>query len=121
VLAALEKRYGPKGLRVLGFPCNDFANEEPDDLPTICAFMKRQFGATYRMYGKVRCVDPGMHPLYAWLTSQPPRPGKVGWNFAKFLIGRDGAFLGRWAPDTAPDARIVTSAIEKALMAPPPR
>ena len=83
--------------------------------------MKRQFGATYRMYGKVRCVDPGMHPLYAWLTSQPPRPGKVGWNFAKFLIGRDGEFLGRWSPDTAPDARIVTSAIEKALMVPPPR
>jgi glutathione peroxidase len=121
VLAALERRFGPKGLRVLGFPSNDFANEEPDDLPTIIAFMKREFGATYRMYGKVRAVDPGMHPIYRWLTTQPPRTGKVEWNFAKFLIGRNGEFLGRWKPDTAPDARILTSAIEKALMAPPPR
>lgn len=121
MLATLEKRYGPKGFRVLGFPCNDFANEEPGDLPEIAAFCRREYGATYRLFDKVHCVGREIHPIYHWLTTQPLKPGKVEWNFAKFLIGRDGALVGRWAPATDPDSRLIRNAIDQTLKEPAPR
>jgi glutathione peroxidase len=120
VLAKLQARYGSRGFRVLGFPCNDFANEEPDDLPTIREFMRREYGATYELFDKVRLKGGDVHPLYRWLTTQPPEPGPVRWNFEKFLISRDGRLIGRWAPKVAPDDREVTKAIERALMTPRP-
>jgi glutathione peroxidase len=118
VLAKLQQRYGPRGLRVLGFPCNDFANEEPDDLATIRAFMEREYGATYELFDKVRIKEPDTHPLYHWLTTQPPEPGPVRWNFEKFLIARDGRLAGRWPPKVSPDDPAVIAAIERALAEP---
>ncbi len=115
MLATLQERYGPRGLRVLGFPCNDFANEEPDDLATIKAFCAREYGATYELFDKVHAKGPQTHPLYRWLTAQPPEPGPVRWNFEKFLVGRDGRLAGRWAPKVSPDDPTVVAAIERAL------
>jgi len=73
VLQRLHERYGPRGFRVIGFPCNDFANEEPDDLATIQAFCEREYGVTYELMDKVH-IRPGrgnaVHPLYEWLTAQ---------------------------------------------------
>ena len=118
MLAALQRRFGAKGLRVLGFPCNDFANEEPDDLDTIKAFCAREYGATYELMDKVRIRGPEPHPLYRWLTGGGKHSGPVSWNFEKFLIDRQGNLAGRWAPKVQPDARPVVEAIQAALRQP---
>ena len=115
MLAKLQKRYGPRGLRVLGFPCNDFGNEEPDDLLTIKQFMEREFGATYELFDKVRLKGSDVHPLYRWLTSQGEASGPVQWNFEKFVVDRQGRLVGRFAPKVAPDAPQVIATIERAL------
>lgn len=124
MLATLQARYGPQGLRVLGFPCNDFAEEEPDDLATIKAFCEREYGATYELFGKVHIREStghAIHPLYQWLTAQSApgiKPGPVSWNFEKFLLGRSGRLVGRWSPKVAPDAPQAIRTIEAALAEP---
>jgi glutathione peroxidase len=118
VLQALHERYGPRGFRVIGFPCNDFASEEPDDLATIKAFCAREYGVTYELMDKVR-IRPGrgetVHPLYAWLTAQGHAAGPVKWNFEKFLIDRQGRLAARFPPDVEPDHPAMITAIEAAL------
>ena len=121
MLQALQKRFGPRGFRVLGFPCNDFADEEPDDLPTIQAFCAREYGATYELFDKVVIRagrDRPAHPLYQWLTSAGSQPGPVSWNFEKFLLDRTGKLAGRWPPKTQPDDGAVINAIKRALDTP---
>jgi glutathione peroxidase len=118
VLAELHKRYRQRGFQVLGFPCNDFAAEEPDDLPTIKRFCAVTFGVAYELFDKVHIRPPQTHPLYAWLERNAPTPGPVSWNFEKFLVDRRGAVVGRWAPRVAPDAPEVVAAIERALAEP---
>lgn len=120
MLAALHQRYAPRGFRVLGFPCNDFAKEEPDDLPVIQDFCSRTYGVTYEIFDKVRIRPPYTHPLYAWLTTAAPQRGPVKWNFEKFLISRRGAVVGRWESSMEPDARRVIRAIEREIALPAP-
>jgi glutathione peroxidase len=123
VLQKLQDRFGGRGLRVLGFPCNDFAAEEPDDLDTIKAFCKREYGATYPLYGKVHIrEDSGypVHPLYQWLTAASApgfNPGPVSWNFEKFIIDRDGCVSGRFPPKVQPNDPTMIRAVEDALKA----
>ena len=121
MLQRLQDRYGKDGLRVIGFPCNDFANEEPDDLATIQAFCKREYGATYELMDKVT-IRPGRggptHPMYQWLTSQGHDAGPVKWNFEKFVIDRRGKMVARFAPDIKPDHPAVVTAIRVALKQP---
>ena len=118
MLQALSDRYGGQGFRVIGFPCNDFGNEEPDDLPTIKEFCAREYDATYELMDKVH-IRPGrgneVHPLYAWLTRQGNDAGPVKWNFEKFLLDRKGHLVGRFPPDIQPDHPAVITAIEMAL------
>jgi len=118
VLQALQERYRDRGFRVLGFPCNDFASEEPDDLPTIQAFCAREYGASYELFDKVT-IRPGkgreVHPLYRWLTSRGNDAGPVSWNFEKFLIDREGNLAGRWPPDIQPNHPAVIAGIKAAL------
>jgi glutathione peroxidase len=121
VLAELDQKYRDRGFRVLGFPCNDFAAEEPDDLATIKQFCARVYGATYELFDKVHIRPPRTHPLYAWLTASAPEKGPVSWNFEKFLINRAGRVIGRWAPKVWPDDPQVVRAIERALNAPRPK
>ncbi len=118
MLQALQERFGRQGFRVLGFPCNDFADEEPDDLATIKDFCSREYGVTYELFDKVHIREGKgheIHPVYRWLTDAGPKPGPVSWNFEKFLIDRNGELVGRWPPKTPPDAPSIIRAIKRAL------
>ena len=117
-LEKLHQTYGDKGLAVLGFPCNQFANQDPGDEAHIANFCQKNYGVSFQMMGKVKVNGSQAHPLYQWLTAQAP--GLLGskaikWNFTKFLVGRDGQVLKRYAPQDTP-AKIAKD-IEAALAA----
>lgn len=115
-LQDLYKKYGDKGLVVLGFPCNDFGAQEPGSNAEIKEFCSTNYKVTFPMYDKVHVKGPEQHPLFTALTGpQAAFPGNVKWNFGKFLIGRDGKAIQRIEPDTEPDDPAVVAAIEKAL------
>ena len=104
-LEALHEKYGKRGLEVLGFPCNQFAGQEPGSAEEIGAFCQKNYGVGFQMFGKIEVNGDGAHPLYKWLTRAAP--GLLGseaikWNFTKFLIGPDGHVVKRYAPQTEP-------------------
>ena len=117
-LEKLHQQYGTQGLAVLGFPCNQFASQDPGDDNQIASFCQKNYGVSFQMMGKIKVNGDGAHPLYQWLTAEAP--GLLGskaikWNFTKFLIGRDGRVLKRYAPQDTP-AKIAKD-IEAALAA----
>lgn len=117
-LEALYRRYGGRGLEVLGFPCNQFGAQEPGTEAEIQTFCTTKYDVTFPMFAKVDVNGASAHPLYAFLTAQPTKPegpGNVAWNFGKFLVGKDGAVLGRFAPQEDPTGAAVTAAIDQAL------
>ncbi len=117
-LERLHQRYASRGLAVLGFPCNQFAGQEPGSEEEIQEFCRASYGVSFPLFSKVEVNGAGRHPLYAHLTAQPTQPdgpGDVRWNFAKFLVGRDGGVLARFAPQVEPEARELLAAIEQAL------
>ena len=119
--AGLEKLYEAqrdRGLEVLGFPCNQFAGQEPGSDADVQQFCTLNYGVAFPLFSKIEVNGPNRHPLYAWLTSAevgPEPAGDIKWNFGKFVIGRDGAVVARFAPPTAPDDPALLAAIEKAL------
>ena len=113
-LEALYQAYGPRGLVILGFPCNQFAGQEPGSAAEIAAFCSINYGVSFPMFARLEVNGPGESPLYSWLKAA--FPGDIEWNFAKFLIGRDGSVAQRAAPDTVPEALV--PAIESRLAAP---
>ena len=115
-LQALNERYGPQGLVVLGFPCNQFGAQDPGSNDEIAGFCQRNYGVDFPMMSKIDVNGPQAHPLYQWLAAEAP--GLLGstnikWNFTKFLVGRDGRVIRRYAPQDAP-ASLATD-IEAAL------
>ena len=114
-LQELYDRYDERGLTVLGFPCDQFGHQEPGDEAEIAGFFERTFGVTFPMFAKVDVNGGDAHPLYRWLRSRKSGllGGRIKWNFTKFLVGRDGRVLGRYAPSTKPDK--IARDIEKAL------
>lgn len=114
-LESLYKKYSSKGLVILGFPCNQFGNQEPGDAASIQGGCLLNYGVTFPMFEKIEVKGPGAHPLFAWLTAKLPGTfgSKVKWNFTKFLIGRDGTPLRRFAPLTSP--KKMEGAIREAL------
>jgi glutathione peroxidase len=115
-LEALQRRYGPRGFSVLGFPCNQFGHQEPGDAAEIANFCKLTYDVDFPLFAKVEVNGSGAHPLFKWLKAA--RPGLLGseaikWNFTKFLIDRSGRPVERFAPATKPEA--LTTAIEKLL------
>ena len=115
-LEQLHQRYADQGLVIMGFPCNQFAHQDPGDAAHIAQFCERNFGVRFQMMAKVEVNGVNTHPLYAWLKQQAP--GLLGtraikWNFTKFLVGRDGQVLRRFAPQTPPAK--LSAAIEQAL------
>jgi glutathione peroxidase len=117
-LEKLHQTYADKGLAVLGFPCNQFANQDPGDEAQIANFCQKNYGVSFQMMAKVKVNGSEAHPLYQWLTAQAPGilgSKAVKWNFTKFLVGRDGQVLKRYAPQDAP-AKIAQD-IEAALAA----
>jgi glutathione peroxidase len=115
-LEALQAAYGPKGLAVLGFPCDQFGRQEPGDEAEIERFCTQTYGVTFPMFAKIEVNGPGTHPLYAFLkTAKRGLLGttRIKWNFTKFLVGRDGAPLARYGSNVEP--RAIAPDIEKAL------
>jgi glutathione peroxidase len=115
-LEALWRRYREQGLVVLGFPCDQFGHQEPEDEAGIRAFCSLNYGVSFPMFAKVQVNGPGAHPLWQWLTAR--KRGVLGtravkWNFSKFLLGRDGQVLERYGPRTRPQA--LAADIERAL------
>ena len=104
-LEALHKTYGGKGLVVLGFPCNQFGAQSPGTDSTIAEFCQVNYGVSFAMMGKIDVNGAGAHPLYKWLSAEAP--GLLGsksikWNFTKFLVGKDGHVIKRYAPADKP-------------------
>ena len=104
-LEELHQTYGPQGLVVLGFPCNQFGSQDPGSNDEIGAFCQRNYGVSFTMMEKIDVNGSGAHPLYQWLTKEAP--GLLGskaikWNFTKFLVGKDGQVLKRYAPTDTP-------------------
>jgi len=134
-LEKLHEKYRDKKFSVLGFPANDFAGQEPGSNEEIQQFCTTKFNVQFPLYSKIPVTGPDKHPLYKHLTaSKPETEGREGmekmlrgykmeptaspevvWNFEKFLIGRNGQVVRRFAPDTAPDAENLVAAIEAEL------
>ena len=115
-LEALYRRYRDGGLVVLGFPCNQFAGQEPGSAAEIAQFCSLTYDVTFPIFGKLEVNGAGAHPLYAWLkrtTSTGADDAAIEWNFTKFLLGRDGRVVERFAPSVEPEA--IAPAIERLL------
>jgi glutathione peroxidase len=121
--AGLQKLYEThkdRGLVVLGFPANNFGGQEPGTEAEIKGFCTATYGVTFPMFAKISVKGTGIHPLYTFLTSKESNPkfsGDISWNFNKFLIGRDGAIVGRFGSKTKPDDKELVAAVEEALKA----
>lgn len=117
-LEALYAKYKDQGLVVLGFPCNQFGGQEPGTEEEIQQFCTLKFDVKFPLFAKVEVNGPGRHPLFTFLTGEAsPFPGKVTWNFNKFLMGRDGGLVARYDSKVAPESDELIKAIETALAA----
>jgi glutathione peroxidase len=137
-LERLHERFREQGFSVLGFPANDFLDQEPGTNEEIAEFCTTTFGVQFPMFAKLAVTGADRHPLYRELTAAIPRAEgdpdvmrdrlrgygisatdepEVLWNFEKFLVSRAGDVVGRFAPDVTPDAELVTSAVERELSA----
>ncbi len=136
-LEKIFEKYQKKGFEVLGFPANEFLAQEPGSNAEIQQFCSTSFGVKFPLFSKIVVKGPGQHPLYQFLTSSQPvaeknpasglekklsdigqtrqKPNDILWNFEKFLIGKNGQVLTRFAPDMAPEDPVIIQAIEKAL------
>ena len=115
-LEKLWRDYGDKGLVVLGFPCDQFGHQEPGDADEIRNFCSLTYDVTFPMFAKIEVNGAGAHPLWQWLKKQKGGLlgiGAIKWNFTKFLVGRDGRVLARYAPTDKPES--LAKDIEKAL------
>jgi glutathione peroxidase len=111
-LQSLHARLADRGFAVLGFPCNQFGAQEPGSEAEIQRFCDSRFQVTFPMFAKVEVNGAGAHPLFQWLKSQSGG-ADIGWNFAKFLVDRDGALVSRHAPTDTPES--IAPAIERLL------
>ena len=136
-LEAVYEKYRDEGFAVLGFPSDDFGGQEPGSEEEIASFCTTRFGVEFPMFAKVKATGPDKHALYAALTEALPTAQggqawrerlqsrgrdvlpepELLWNFEKFLIGRDGEPVARFAPDTKPDDPALVTAIERELFA----
>jgi glutathione peroxidase len=117
-LEKLHQTYGSRGLVVLGFPCNQFGSQDPGSDDEIASFCQLNYGVSFPMMSKIDVNGDAAHPLYQWLTAEAP--GMLGskaikWNFTKFLVGKDGRVIRRYAPQDAPEK--LASDVEAALAA----
>jgi glutathione peroxidase len=105
-LQKLHQEYAPRGLKVLGFPCNQFASQEPGDATEIGAFCQKNYGVDFQMFDKIEVNGANAHPLYRYLAEKAP--GILGsrdikWNFTKFLVDKNGQVVKRFAPTVTPE------------------
>ncbi|QOL50031.1 glutathione peroxidase [Massilia litorea] len=115
-LEEVYRQFRERGVEVLGFPCNQFGHQEPGGEAEIGAFCEKNYGVSFPLFAKVEVNGPGAHPLFQHLKHAAP--GVLGtelikWNFTKFLVGRDGKVVRRYAPQTKPEE--ITGDIEQLL------
>jgi len=108
-LEKLHETYVQRGLAVLGFPCNQFGEQDAGSNDEIASFCQVNYGVTFPMMAKIDVNGADAHPLYQWLCKEAP--GLLGskaikWNFTKFLVGRDGAVIKRYAPTDTPESLV---------------
>ena len=117
-LEKLHEQYSAQGFTVLGVPCNQFLGQEPGSAEEIAEFCSATYGVTFPMTEKVEVNGEGRHPLYQRLVGTADGEGYSGdirWNFEKFLVGRDGRVVGRFSPQTEPEAPELVAAVEAQL------
>ncbi len=110
-LEALYEKYRDRGFEILDFPCNQFAFQAPGDAEKIDSFCKLNYGTKFPRFAKIKVNGSGADPLYVYLKEQ--KPGRIAWNFAKFLIDRKGNVIDRFAPTDKP--KTLEEAIEASL------
>ncbi|MEB3289080.1 MAG: glutathione peroxidase [Leptolyngbya sp.] len=111
-LVELDKAYGERGLVIVGVPCNQFGAQEPGTPDEIKEFTKTKYDVDFTLLEKQDVNGPNRSPLYQFLVGNGP---DIGWNFGKFLVGRDGEVVARFEPQTAPNDAALKAAIEAAL------
>jgi len=115
-LQSLQGRYGDKGFTVIGFPCNQFADQEPGTEAEIKTFCSTQYRVTFPMAAKLEVNGPARHPLYEYLAGETAAfPGDITWNFEKFLVGKLGEVVHRFSPKVTPDSEELASSIDAVL------
>ena len=115
-LEKLYEKYADRGFAVLGFPCNQFGKQDPGNNGEIQEFCQLNYGVSFPMFAKIDVNGDATHPLFQYLKKAAPGilgSEKIKWNFTKFLVGRDGAVIDRFAPATSPEG--IEQAIVKAL------
>ncbi|MFD2171956.1 glutathione peroxidase [Tumebacillus lipolyticus] len=114
-LEKLYQTYREQGLHILAFPSNDYGAQEPGTIEEVQQFCSLNYGVTFELFDKVHAKGADQHPVYQYLTAHAAESGDVQWNFEKFLIGRDGAIVGRFNSRVAPQDAELISAVEQAL------
>jgi glutathione peroxidase len=114
-LERLNQKYRDAGLRILGFPCNDFGAQEPGSNEEIVQFCSKNYGVTFELFDKLRAKGSEKHPLYARLTTAVEPVGDVAWNFEKFLVSKQGEVVARFKSSVTPDSPELIAAIEREL------
>lgn len=117
-LEALQQKYAAQGFSVVGFPCNQFGGQEPGSAEDIGTFCSTTYGVTFPLMAKTDVNGERRHPVFAWLCAEPSAPegpSDIRWNFTKFVVGRDGQVVARFAPTTTPEDPALVAAIARAL------
>jgi len=112
-LAKLQSKFGGKGFEVLGFYCNQFLNQGGTDKEQDAC--ETQYGVNFDTFDTLKVNPPGEHAIFTWLKAQPNGGGKVGWNFEKWLLGKDGKVVKRWGTNITPGSAEIEAAITTAL------
>ena len=114
-LQGLYEKYKDKGLVIVGFPANDFGNQEPGTEGDIKTFCETNYKVTFPMAGKTVVKGENKSPIFAWLIEKSGKRDEIEWNFGKFVVGRDGTEVLRFSPRSTPESPEVIEAVEKAL------
>lgn len=114
-LEKLYRTYHRKGLDILGFPANNFGQQEPGTNLEIKEFCSTKFDVTFDMFEKISVKGDDCHPLYTYLTEQSELPGEIKWNFYKFLVDREGRVVARWTSKTDPMSEELITKVEEYL------
>jgi len=114
-LQEMYERYRERGFEILAFPANDFGQQEPGTNQEIKGFCHTRYSITFPLFSKISVVGKDKHPLYQYLTEQSPFPGRVRWNFQKYLVDRSGNVIGKYDPGMNPLSSTIVSDLEKAL------
>ena len=114
-LQEMYERYQDRGFEILAFPANDFGQQEPGTNEEIKGFCYTKYSISFPLFSKISVTGNSRHPLYHYLTEQSPFPGRVTWNFQKYLVDRSGQVIGKYDPGMNPLSKTIIADVEKAL------